>query len=120
MTLSGRIKEISIAALKELYPQADINVSMVTINQTKPEFSGDYTLVLFPFVKLLRLKPDELGKQLGEHLQQQHSFIASYQVVSGFLNLSMKDDLWSEFLLKQAVNRRTREERSSEAGTDAK
>ena len=54
MTLAERIKEISITALKELYPEADISLQMVNINQTKPEFTGDYTIVLFPFVKLLR------------------------------------------------------------------
>jgi arginyl-tRNA synthetase len=104
MTLAARTKEISIAALAELYPEADIKASMVTINQTKPEFTGDYTLVLFPFVKLLRQKPDELGRKLGDHLKEKYDFIASYEIVSGFLNLSFSDNVWAAFLQKEVAN----------------
>ena len=105
MALVAQLKDITIAALKELYPHADINPSMLAINQTKPEFAGDYTIVLFPFVKLLRQKPDELGRQLGDYLSNQHHFIASYQVVSGFLNLTFHDSIWAEFLHTEVANK---------------
>lgn len=76
---------------------------MVSVNQTKPEFSGDYTVVLFPFVKLLKLKPDELGRRLGEHLVgMEGSIFTAYQVVSGFLNLSVSDSEWLFFLSRTA------------------
>ena len=64
MTIAAQIKQITEQALKHLFPEADIQASMITVNQTKPEFTGDYTIVLFPFVKLLRQKPDELGLSL--------------------------------------------------------
>ena len=105
MTLAERIKEISITALKELYPEADISLQMVNINQTKPEFTGDYTIVLFPFVKLLRQKPDVLGKQLGDHLLEKYAFISSYDIVSGFLNVTLNDKVWSEFLVNEVANK---------------
>jgi arginyl-tRNA synthetase len=104
MALVAQLKDITTAALKELYPDADINPAMVTINQTKPEFTGDYTIVLFPFVKLLRQKPDELGRKLGDHLLQQHAFISRYEIVSGFLNLSFDDKVWAEFLHTEVAN----------------
>src|SRR5258708_4732011 len=58
MTLVGQIKTAAAAAFKQLFLDAAVSASMITINQTKPEFTGDYTIVLFPFVKQLRMKPD--------------------------------------------------------------
>jgi arginyl-tRNA synthetase len=99
MTLANRIKKVTAEALQTLYPDIDINSSSVAVNQTKPEFTGEYTVVLFPFVKLLRQKPDELGKQLGDHLVSEHpELFTGYQVVSGFLNLSINDKEWLGFL----------------------
>lgn len=104
MTLANRIKHVTAEALQALYPDIDINSSSVAVNQTKPEFAGEYTVVLFPFVKLLRQKPDELGKQLGDHLVSNHSgLFTAYQVVSGFLNLSINDSEWLSFLTATIV-----------------
>ncbi len=99
MTLANRIKKVTAEALQTLYPDIDINLSSVAVNQTKPEFTGEYTVVLFPFVKLLRQKPDVLGKQLGDDLVGGHpELFTGYQVVSGFLNLSINDKEWLNFL----------------------
>lgn len=105
MTIALQIKQIAQQALSALYPEADINPSMITVNQTKPEFTGDYTVVLFPFVKLLRQKPDELGKQLGDYLVANHGdLFTSYAIVSGFLNLAVQDSYWASFLTKEYNN----------------
>ncbi len=105
MTIAAQIKQITEQALKHLFPEADIQASMITVNQTKPEFTGDYTIVLFPFVKLLRQKPDELGRQLGDHLVATHSnLFTSYDIVSGFLNLTVQDSFWATFLTKEYNN----------------
>lgn len=105
MTIAAQIKQITEQALKQLFPEADIQASMITVNQTKPEFTGDYTIVLFPFVKLLRQKPDELGRQLGDHLVATHSnLFTSYAIVSGFLNLTVQDSFWATFLTKEYNN----------------
>ena len=103
MALVAQLKDIAISAMADLFPETELTPGMFTINQTKPEFNGDYTIVLFPFVKLLRQKPDELGKKLGEYLLQ-HAFISSYEIVSGFLNLSFSDKLWTEFLHTELSN----------------
>ena len=99
MTLVSQIKCAAEDALKHLFPEAEILPSAISINQTKPEFTGDYTIVLFPFVKLLRQKPDELGKQIGEYLLEKTTLFSSYTIVSGFLNMSVKDGYWASFLL---------------------
>ncbi len=99
MTLAALVKQAAFDALKQLYPDTAIEYSSVTVNQTKPEFSGDYTVVLFPFLKLLRQKPDAIGKQLGDHLLGRTELFASYDIVAGFLNLTIKDSYWSTFLL---------------------
>jgi arginyl-tRNA synthetase len=98
MMLVTQIKTAAAAALKELFPEADVQLSQITVNQTKPEFTGDYTVVLFPFVKALRQKPDILGHQLGTYLVERSGLFAAYDVVSGFLNLTVKDSYWTTFL----------------------
>ncbi|XZF12592.1 arginine--tRNA ligase [Chitinophagaceae bacterium MMS25-I14] len=99
MTLVAQIKCAAADALKHLFPDADIQLAQITVNQTKPEFSGDYTVVLFPFVKALRQKPDVLGNQLGTWLTEKNDLFAAYEVVSGFLNLTIKDGYWINLLL---------------------
>jgi arginyl-tRNA synthetase len=104
MTLAAQIRQATEQALQFLFPGTEINPTMITVNQTKPEFTGDYTVVLFPFVKLLRQKPDELGKTLGEYLVQNVPLFSGYAIVSGFLNLSIKDEYWANFLAQEYNN----------------
>jgi arginyl-tRNA synthetase len=99
MTLAAQIKLAAEAAFKHLFPDVKIPVGSITVSQTKPEFKGDYTIVLFPFVKLLRQKPDILGNQLGTHLLEKSDLFTGFEIVSGFLNMSVKDHYWVSFLL---------------------
>ncbi|PZF73330.1 arginine--tRNA ligase [Taibaiella soli] len=99
MTLVAQIKCAAADALKHLFPEADIQLSMITVNQTKPEFTGDYTIVLFPFVKQLRQKPDVLGNQLGSYLVEKNELFTEFQIVSGFLNLTISDSYWTNLLV---------------------
>ena len=98
MTLSAQTKHAVASALKTLFPDVEINNTMISVNLTKPEFTRDYTVVLFPFVKLLRMKPDALGEQLGNYLVQNTGLFSAFSIVSGFLNLSVKDSVWGSFL----------------------
>jgi len=98
MTLASHIKHEAADAIKHLYPDAAITIPMITVNQTKPEFTGDYTVVLFPFLKLLRQKPDVIGKQLGDYLIEKTELFSGYEIVSGFLNLSVRDAYWVSFI----------------------
>ncbi len=104
MTLSAQIKTAVEGALSSLFPEAQINEATISINLTKPEFEGDYTVVLFPFVKLLKMKPDVLGVQLGDYLVANTSLFSGYAIVSGFLNLSIRDNIWLDFLKNQFNN----------------
>jgi arginyl-tRNA synthetase len=99
MTLSAQIKCATTAALQALSPEAAIDATQITINLTKPEFQGHYTVVLFPFVKSLRMKPTDLGTQLGDYLVQNTPLFSAHETVSGFLNLTVKESYWPTFLL---------------------
>lgn len=99
MTLAAQIRLAAEDALKHLFPDVTIPQGSVAVNQTKPEFAGDYTVVLFPFLKLLRQKPDALGAQLGDYLVEKTGLFTGYEIVAGFLNLTVKDSYWSSFLL---------------------
>ena len=98
MTLAAQVKHAAFDAIQHLYPEAETKLSMMTVNQTKPEFSGNYTVVLFPFVKLLRQKPDALGVQLGNYLLEHTTLFTAFDIVSGFLNLTIKDEYCTKYL----------------------
>ncbi len=98
MTIISQIKSLTAKALKESY---DLHLAEqnLTINSTKPEFEGDYTIVLFPLVKSLKKSPEHIGKQLGDYLTMQHATIfQSYSVIKGFLNLVITNNYWIHFL----------------------
>lgn len=87
-----------VKALKDLY-QAEITEQELTINSTKPEFEGDYTIVLFSFVKQLKKSPEQLGNELGEKLVNDNpAVLASCNVIKGFLNLTISENYWVTFL----------------------
>jgi arginyl-tRNA synthetase len=64
------------------------------VQENKTDFDGDFTIVIFPLVKLLKKSPDALGNELGELLRSSVDYVESYQVVKGFLNLSLKNYLF--------------------------
>ena len=98
MSIISQIKPLVIKALKDLYGQ-DFSESELTINTTKPEFDGDYTLVLFSFVKQLKKSPELLGAEIGEALVKTSPYIfTAHNVIKGFLNLTIADNYWINFL----------------------
>jgi arginyl-tRNA synthetase len=98
MSIATQIKPLVNKALKELY-NFDLAEKDITVNITKPEFEGDYTVVLFAFIKSLKRSAEQIGKDLGEHLVKQHSAVfQSYNVIKGFLNLTVVNDYWVNFL----------------------
>lgn len=98
MSIVSRIKPLVAKALKELYSQ-DIAETDLTINSTKPEFEGDYTLVLFSFVKKLKKSPEQLGNEIGEYLIKNNAeLFTAFNVIKGFLNLTITDNYWTGFL----------------------
>lgn len=104
MTLAQKIKDAAFDALSALYPETTFDKSIINVNETKPEFTGNYTIVLFPFVKLLRQKPDALGNAIGEYLMGHSDLFSRYEIVSGFLNMSLKDSVLYTHLLTHYHN----------------
>jgi arginyl-tRNA synthetase len=105
MSVVNEIKASVRRSLKELYGM-DVKEPELTINSTKPEFEGDYTLVLFSFVKLLKKSPEQLGKEIGEALiKNEPAFFTSHNVIKGFLNLTVSDKYWTNFLQANYTNK---------------
>lgn len=94
MNLKSYIKEQSIQAIENLFQQI---VEDVEIQITKDEFEGDYTLVVFPFVKLVKQKPEEIANKIGSYLTAKEEFVA-FNVVKGFLNLSLNPTVFTQLL----------------------
>ena len=98
MHLVDQIKKAASEALLSVY-QVTVPAHSILVNATKPEFEGNYTVVLFAFVKELKLSPDALGEALGNHLvaSNPHLFTA-HNTIKGFLNLTIADTFWFECL----------------------
>jgi len=98
MQVVDQVKSLSAKALRELYGYA-IEEQDLVVNLTKPEFEGDYTVVLFTLVKTLKKSPDELGKKFGDCLLNEYPTVfRKYNVIKGFLNLTIDDSYWMHFL----------------------
>jgi arginyl-tRNA synthetase len=104
MSLVQQIKEVSAKAIEDVF-KISASADDILVNQTKPEFEGDYTVVLFALVKQLRQSPEQLGKQIGEYLVANNKeLFTSYNVIKGFLNLSVSDQQFTNFLSKNFAN----------------
>ncbi len=104
MSVVSEIKLAAVGAIKDLYA-LELDTKDILVNETKPEFEGDYTVVLFAFVKQLKKSPDVLGNELGDHLIKNNtSLFAAYNVIKGFLNLTVTADHWIHFLNKNHSN----------------
>lgn len=71
----------------------------IVLSKTKKEFEGDFTFVVFPFLKLVKAKPEDLAARIGNYLETNLDFVKSYNVVKGFLNVSIKDKYWKIYSL---------------------
>jgi arginyl-tRNA synthetase len=105
MSVVNRIKETAASSIHQLYGSSVVP-EQVLVNQTKPEFEGDYTVVLFAFVKELKKSPEQLGQELGtEMVARFPELFTSYNVVKGFLNLTINGAvIGSQFLGNQYHN----------------
>ncbi len=94
MSVTSTIQSAVINAIAQLYNRS-FGERDFQVNDTKPEFKGDYTVVLFGLLKPLRQSPEALGNALGAHLMQTHpSLFSAYNVIKGFLNLTLTDSYW--------------------------
>jgi arginyl-tRNA synthetase len=98
MSISQQVRTDVVAALREIYGH-EAGQEAFQINQTKPEFEGDYTVVLFTLVKQLRKSPDELGRELGSFLTARYpETYQAYHLINGFLNLTITESYWINIL----------------------
>ena len=97
MIIENQIASSVIASVKELYGQ-DVPMSMVQLQKTKSNFEGNLTLVVFPFLKISRQKPEDTARAIGELLVRDCSAVAGFNVVKGFLNLNVAKEAWVELL----------------------
>lgn len=96
MRIRTYLQEKIHAVLQEIY-DLDVVAEDLGISITRPEFEGEYTLVVFPLVPKIRKSPPEIAGAIGKKLQEEGR-IKTYNVVKGFLNMEMQDDLWYELL----------------------
>lgn len=98
MNIVSYIKENTAKVINDLY-KIDIAGSDITVNLTKQEFVGDYTVVLFSLLKKLKEPAQQAGEKIGDELVKNYpNFISSYNILKGFLNLEISDLFWMEFL----------------------
>ena len=98
MKIENEIIRSVTAAVKELYGQ-DVPEKMVALQKTKSNFEGNLTLVVFPFLKMSKKKPEDTAQQIGEYLKANCAHVvADFNVVKGFLNLSIAPAAWVSLL----------------------
>ena len=97
MKIEQQLNNAVIEAVKALYGQ-DITPEQVTLQKTKKEFEGHLTLVVFPFLRMSRKKPEDTATEIGQWIQNHTELIASFNVVKGFLNLVIAPAQWVALL----------------------
>ena len=97
MKIEQQIMTAAQTAVKALYGQ-DVPEKMVQLQKTRSEFEGNLTLVVFPFVKMSHKSPEQTAQELGEYLQAHCEAISKFNVVKGFLNLSVSVAAWLNLL----------------------
>ena len=103
MSLQEILLENTQKAIAEHYGQSIENIE---IQLTRKEFEGDYTIVLFPLLKLIKAKPEQIGEVLGAYLTEHVAEVTAYNVVKGFLNLSIADSYFLSFFGEIAAQER--------------
>ncbi len=97
MNIESTIASSVLAAVKALYGQ-DVPAKMVQLQKTKREFEGNLTLVVFPFLKTSKKKPEDTAQEIGDYLMANCDAVASFNVVKGFLNLVVAQKAWASLL----------------------
>ena len=102
--ITEQIRQAAKQAIESLY-NISLTYKDIQINDTKPEFEGDYTLVLFAFIRQLKKSPEQLGNEIGEYLISHHpGLFSSYNIIKGFLNMTVHTHYWVDFLQKNFSN----------------
>ena len=122
MKIENEIVSAVITAIKHLYDQ-EVPETIVQLQKTKSGFEESLTLVVFPFLKISRKKPEDTAQEIGQWLRENSSVIADFNVVKGFLNLVIAQEAWAKLLCAiddaPRYGMTTAEEVAKETGHDA-
>lgn len=99
--MEEQLKSAITAALKHLY---QIENPQVVLEPTKSDFEGDFTFVVFPFLKQSKKGPEQTANEVGIYLTEQLPLVAGFNVIKGFLNLSINQQYWIDFIGKNFMN----------------
>jgi len=97
MSIEVIIRDKIVEAIEKCYHQ-HIDPSLVQLQNTKKEFEGDVTVVVFPFVRMSKKSPEQTAAEIGDYLQQNVAEVNNYNVVKGFLNLGISPEYWVSVL----------------------
>ncbi len=101
--MEDKLKRYIIDALSSSY-FCNVDPDIIQIQETRKEFDGDFTVIVFPFTRYSRNTPEATGQTLGKYLSEKYSEISSYNVIKGFLNLVLSDAYWSDLFHRMADN----------------
>ncbi|MDO8999715.1 MAG: arginine--tRNA ligase [Bacteroidota bacterium] len=91
-------QEILFASIHQALTQVyNLSKPTITFQKTRKEFEGDFTLVTFPFIKETKKSPEQLGQELGDYLIANNNQVAAFNVVKGFLNISLSNQFWLNY-----------------------
>ncbi len=99
MSIETTLAQSVVEAIKSLYG-ADFNAEKIQIQKTRKEFDGDFTVVVFPFLPLSKKRPEETAQEIGEYIKSAQLVVEGFNVVKGFLNLSISTNYWIQLLEK--------------------
>ena len=97
MNIENKLVDSVINGLKALYGQ-EVPAAQVQLQKTKKEFEGHLTLVVFPFLRMSKKGPEQTAQEIGEYLQANEPAVAAFNVIKGFLNLTIASSAWIELL----------------------
>jgi arginyl-tRNA synthetase len=93
--LKEKIREAVVNLFK-----CEVNGDLIQIQETRKDFRGDFTLVVFPLLRFSKNTPEKTGEMIGEYLVKEYSFVSGYNVIKGFLNLEISNNWWVEIFSK--------------------
>ena len=97
MNIEQKLVASVMSGLKALYGQ-DVPAAQIQLQKTKKEFEGHFTLVVFPFLRMSKKGPEQTAQEIGEYLQANEPSVSAFNVIKGFLNLTIASSAWIELL----------------------
>lgn len=105
MAIEDKIVQNIIEAVQTLY-STEVDAGKIVLQETRKEFEGQITVVTFPFIRFSKSTPEQTGADIGEYLKQHLDDVTDYNVIKGFLNLSISDEYWTNCLLSNILDTR--------------